>query len=104
MRRLLLGAVLLILACGGAATLPRPSPFAVVERVTSPQVWVVEGGYTLVVFPERQQRPQGGILVQPPFAFYAVGSEARHIDIQQGFAEVMADVGARALPGAVSDR
>jgi hypothetical protein len=78
--------------------------FAVVERVTSPQVWVVEGGYTLVVFPERQQRPQGGILVQPPFAFYAVGSEARHIDIQQGFAEVMADVGARALPGAVSDR
>jgi hypothetical protein len=78
--------------------------FGVVERVTGPQVWVVAGGYTLVVFPERQQRPQGGILVQPPFAFYAVGSEARHIDIQQGFAEVMADVGGRATPGAVADR
>ncbi|HUG05021.1 MAG TPA: hypothetical protein VMQ78_00600 [Candidatus Limnocylindria bacterium] len=77
--------------------------FGVVERVTSPQVRVLAGGYTLLLFPEAE-RPQGGILVQPPFAYYAVGSQARHIDIQQGFGEMMADVGGRALPGAVADR
>lgn len=77
--------------------------FGVVEGVTNPQVRVLAGGYTLLLFPEAQ-RPQGGILLQPPFAYYAVGSQARHIDIQQGFGEMMADVGSRALPGAVADR
>ncbi len=77
--------------------------YGVVEGVTNPQVRILAGGYTLLLFPETQ-RPQGGILVQPPFAYYAVGSQARHIDIQQGFAETMADVGGRALPGAVADR
>jgi hypothetical protein len=77
--------------------------FGVVERVTNPQVRILAGGYTLLAFPDTQ-RPQGGILVQSPFAYYAVGSQARHVDIQQGFGELMADVGARALPGAVVDR
>lgn len=77
--------------------------FGVVESVTDPKVRVLAGGYTLLLFPETK-RPQGGILVQPPFAYYAVGSQARHIDIQQGFGEIMADVGGRALPGAVADR
>ena len=77
--------------------------FGVVEGVTNPQVRVIAGGFTLLLFPEGQ-RPQGGILVQPPFAYYAVGSQARHIDIQRGFGEMMADVGRRALPGAVADR
>jgi hypothetical protein len=77
--------------------------FGVVEAVTNPQVRVLAGGYTLLLFPE-VQRPQGGILVQPPFAYYAVGSQARHVDIEQGFGEMMADVGGRALPGAVADR
>lgn len=77
--------------------------FGVVEGVANPQVRVLAGGFTLLLFPEAQ-RPQGGILVQPPFAYYAVGSQARHIDIQQGFGEVMADVGGRALPGGVADR
>jgi hypothetical protein len=77
--------------------------FGVVENVANPQVRLLAGGFTLVLFPETQ-RPQGGIVVQPPFAYYAVGSQARHIDIQQGFSETMADVGGRALPGAVADR
>lgn len=77
--------------------------FGVVERVTNTQVRLLAGGYTLVLFPEGQ-KPQGGILVQPPFAYYALGSQARHIDLQQGFSETMADLGGRALPGAVADR
>ena len=77
--------------------------FGVVEAVANPQLRVVAGGYTLLLFPEAQ-RPQGGILVQPPFAYYAFGSQARHIDIEQGFGEMMADLGGRALPGAVADR
>ena len=77
--------------------------FGVVEAVANPQLRVVAGGYTLLLFPEAQ-RPQGGILVQPPFAYYTVGSQARHVDIEQGFGEMMADLGGRALPGAVADR
>jgi hypothetical protein len=90
--------------------------FGVVEGVTNTQVRFVpppgppcmisvcpERAFTLVLFPEAQ-RPQGGILVQPPFAYYAVGTQARHVDLGQGFGEVMADVGTRALPGAVADR
>lgn len=77
--------------------------FGVVDSVANPQVRIVTGGFTVVLFPDTQ-RPQGGILVQPPFAYYTVGSQARHIDIQQGFAETMAEVGGRALPGAVADR
>ncbi len=75
----------------------------VAESVANPQVRIVAGGFTLLLFPDAQS-PQGGILVQPPFAYYAVGSQARHIDIEQGFGETMADLGARALPGAVADR
>ena len=74
-----------------------------VDGVANTQVRVVVGGFTLLLFPEAQ-RPQGGILVQPPFAYYTVGSQARHTDIQQGFSETMADLGARVLSGAVADR
>jgi hypothetical protein len=77
--------------------------FGIVGGVANTQVRVLAGGYTLLLFPDTE-RPQGGILVQPPFAYYAVGSQARHTDIQQGFSETMADLGARALPGAVADR
>ncbi len=77
--------------------------FGIVGSVANTQVRLLAGGYTLLLFPDTQ-RPQGGILVQPPFAYYAVGSQARHTDIQQGFSETMADLGTRALPGAVADR
>ena len=46
--------------------------------------------------------PFGGILAQGQFAFWSTGREARHIDLQQGFAETMGTFsGTRALPGAV---
>jgi hypothetical protein len=46
--------------------------------------------------------PLGGILAQGPFAFWSTGREARHIDLQQGFAETMTVFnGTLALPGAV---
>lgn len=46
--------------------------------------------------------PFGGLLAQGPFAFWSTGHEARHIDLQQGFAETMATFsGTLALPGAV---
>jgi len=76
---------------------------AVVDRVANPQITLFQGGLTIVRFPE-SSLPSGGILVQPPFAYYAVGREARHIDLQQGFAEVMAGFSEGVLPGAVADR
>jgi len=76
---------------------------AAVDRVANPQITILRGGLTLVRFPE-SSAPSGGILVQPPFAYYAVGKEARHIDLQQGFAEVMAGFSEGVLPGAVADR
>jgi hypothetical protein len=46
--------------------------------------------------------PVGGILAQGQFAFWSTGREARHIDLQHGFAETMATFsGTLALPGAV---
>lgn len=45
--------------------------------------------------------PVGGIVAQTQFAFWSNGREARHIDLQQGFAETMAVLsGTRVLPGA----
>jgi len=67
------------------------------------QIRVVAGGVTLVAFPTISQ-PVGGLFVQAPFAYFVIGGRARHIDIQQGFGEIMADVGDGALPGAVSNR
>ena len=67
------------------------------------QVRSLAGGTMLIAFPASTP-PVGGFFVQAPFAYYVIGGQARHIDINQGFAEVMADVGAGALPGAVADR
>jgi len=45
--------------------------------------------------------PHGGILTLWPFAYYAVESTIRHIDLTSGLLETMAEVGAGAVPGAV---
>jgi len=46
--------------------------------------------------------PVGGLLSRGQFAFWSNGREARHIDLQQGFAETMTVLtGARVLPGGV---
>ncbi len=71
------------------------------------QVRSVAGGMMLIAFPASTP-PTGGFFVQAPFAYYVIDGKARHIDINQGFQEVMADfaggVGAGAVPGAVADR
>jgi len=77
--------------------------YGIVDRVPKVDVRVIAGGPTLVAFPEATP-PSGGLFVQAPFAYYVIGGQARHIDINQGFVEVMADVGAGAVPGAVADR
>jgi hypothetical protein len=66
-------------------------------------VTLLQGALTLVSFPQ-SDAPRDGILVQPPFAYYTIGRAARHIDIQQGFAEVMATFDVDVKPGAVADR
>ena len=75
----------------------------VLERVANPQVRIITGGFTLLLFPEASP-PTGGILYQAPFAYYTIGTQARHIDIQQGFGEVMTSFPEAVLPGAVADR
>ena len=46
--------------------------------------------------------PVGGLLARGQFAFWSNGREARHIDLQQGFAETMTVLsGALVLPGGV---
>ncbi len=45
--------------------------------------------------------PVGGLLAQGQFAFWSNGREARHIDLQQGFAETMATLSGKVLPGGV---
>jgi hypothetical protein len=71
------------------------------------QIRSVAGGLMLIAFPASTP-PTGGFFVQAPFAYYVIEGKARHIDITQGFQEVMADlgggVGAGAVPGAVADR
>jgi len=48
--------------------------------------------------------PLGGLLANELFAFWSTGREARHIDLQQGFAETMATFsGTLALPGGLGD-
>jgi hypothetical protein len=48
--------------------------------------------------------PQGGILAMWPFAYYAVDRTIRHMDLNTGLLETMADVGPGAMPGAVANR
>ena len=67
------------------------------------QVRAIAGGTMLVAFPTISA-PTGGLFVQSPFAYFVVAGRARHVDINQGFGEVMADVGEGAVPGAVANR
>jgi hypothetical protein len=67
------------------------------------QVRAIAGGTMLVAFPALSQ-PVGGLFVQAPFAYFVIGGRARHVDINQGFGEVMADLGPSAVPGAVANR
>jgi hypothetical protein len=67
------------------------------------QVRAIAGGTMLVAFPSIAQ-PVGGLFVQAPFAYFVIAGRARHVDINQGFGEVMADLGPSAVPGAVSNR
>ena len=67
------------------------------------QVRTIAGGTMLVAFPSIAQ-PVGGLFVQAPFAYFVIAGRARHVDINQGFGEVMADLGPSALPGAVANR
>jgi hypothetical protein len=45
--------------------------------------------------------PQGGIVALWPFAYYTVANTIRHVDLNSGLLETMAEVGAGAVPGAV---
>ena len=45
--------------------------------------------------------PHGGVLAMWPFAYYAVGSTIRHVDLTSGLLETMAAVGSGAVPSAV---
>jgi hypothetical protein len=67
------------------------------------QVRAIAGGTMLVAFPSTAQ-PVGGLFVQAPFAYFVIAGRARHVDINQGFGEVMADLGPSAVPGAVANR
>ena len=78
--------------------------FGVIDATANDvQSRLIAGGTAVIAFPEISQ-PTGGLFVQAPFAYFVVNGRARHVDINQGFGEVMADVGAGALPGAVSNR
>jgi hypothetical protein len=72
-------------------------------RANDVQVRAIAGGTMLIAFPETSQ-PIGGLFVQAPFAYFVIAGRARHVDINQGFGEVMADLGPSAMPGAVSNR
>ena len=78
---------------------------AVRDGVDRPQVRYVAklSGIGLIAFPQSTP-PVGGLFVSPPFAYYVFGGAARHLDITQGFAEVMAQVGDGTMPAAVVNR
>jgi hypothetical protein len=67
------------------------------------QIRSLAGGTMLVAFPSISP-PTGGLLVQAPFAYFVINGYARHVDINQGFGEVMADFGGSAVPGAIANR
>ena len=48
--------------------------------------------------------PQGGLVALYPFAYYAVGTTVRHVDMGTGLLETMTDVGPDARPLAVVSR
>jgi hypothetical protein len=45
--------------------------------------------------------PNGGLQALWPFAYYAFGSSIRHVDMNNGLLEIMAEIGATATPRAV---
>jgi hypothetical protein len=45
--------------------------------------------------------PDGGVVAMWPFAYYAVGTSIRHVDLTSGLLETMAEVGAGAAAAAV---
>jgi hypothetical protein len=48
--------------------------------------------------------PQGGVIALWPFAYYTIDRTVRHVDLNSGLLETMAEVGAGAIPGAVANR
>jgi hypothetical protein len=68
----------------------------------------LRGGRRYVSFPVKEM-PFGGVLAHDAFAYWVEGTQARHIDLNQGFSETMTTfagapvrVGIPLLPGAVS--
>ena len=45
--------------------------------------------------------PLGGLVALWPFAYYSVDATVRHVDLNSGLLETMAEVGAGAVPSAV---
>jgi hypothetical protein len=45
--------------------------------------------------------PQGGVIAMWPFGYYTMGGTVRHVDLNTGLLETMAEVGEGAIPGAV---
>jgi hypothetical protein len=92
------------LAPDGIAS-PESQSFAIALLTTDSSLGLSElrSGRRYVSFSARSpDSPIGGILAQGQFAFWSTGREARHIDLQQGFAETMAIFnGTLALPGGV---
>jgi len=84
-----------------------PQSFAVALLTTDATLGISElrGSLRYVSFPAGdriREIPVGGLVAQGQFAFWSNGREARHIDLQQGFAETMAVLsGSRVLPGGV---
>ena len=83
---------------------PDPQSFAIALETSDLDLAVSEtrSGRRYLSFP-RKDTPFGGLLAQGQFAFWSVGSAARHIDLFQGFAETMATFSGTtgALPGGV---
>lgn len=84
--------------------------FAVALATTDLSVGISElrGGRRYISFPAKSV-PLGGLLAYDAFAYWVDGTQARHIDLNQGFSETMTTfagspvrVGVAMLPGAVS--
>jgi hypothetical protein len=92
------------LAPDGIAS-PDSQSFAIALLTSDSSLGISElrGGRRYISFSARSaDSPLGGILAQGPFVFWSTGREARHIDLQQGFAETMTVFGGTlGLPGGV---
>jgi hypothetical protein len=92
------------LAPDGIAS-PEGQSFAIALLTSDSSLGISElrSGRRYISFSARSpDSPLGGILAQGQFAFWSTGREARHIDLQHGFAETMTVFsGTLALPGGV---